>query len=352
MLFNSALKMSILVVKIYAMKSLTAIFLIAFFCYSFQSNAQKDEKKKDPKYIEGIKYTVSLHPFYLNQSTMISLNDIEGDLSPVVYRPNLLGGITLAAQYRFISLSYAVPIRYSAENIDNFGESDLIDVTLGIQTRSFGFKLYLQKYNGFYQDNKAGFYPEYDMSIDHPIREDITTFSFGFYNHFIFSRSFSMRAAFESSELQKKSRGAPMLLIAERFTKMTSDSSLIPFASKNDFPELYGMYSGAFNTIIVAPGFGYTALLGPLSLTPVILMGGGIQNQYYRIHDEETGKNKRKPGLKLSQYTNIKVALGFNTPHFFLRFVYGYDMNSLPYKNDYRFKMTHLRGEASIGLRW
>jgi len=93
---------------------------------------------------------------------------------------------------------------------------------------------------------------------------------------------------------------------------MTSDSSLIPSSSRDAIPSLYGMYSGAFNTIIIAPGFGYAFVAGPFSLTPIVLLGSGIQTQYYRIHDEDAGKNKTKSGLKLPVYANLKVAAGVN----------------------------------------
>jgi len=147
----------------------------------------------DPKYIEGVKYSFSLHPYYLNQSTMLTLSDKDGDFDPVVYRPNILGGITLAAQYRFISLAYTFPIKQSESNKENFGETDFVNINMGIQSRSFGFKIFFQKYDGYYQDPENSFYPSYDATVPHPLREDVSTFTFGFYNHFIFSRSFSMK---------------------------------------------------------------------------------------------------------------------------------------------------------------
>lgn len=335
------------------MKKLILIAIVLSLCtlhcaIAGEKNAEK--KKKDPAYVEGVKYTFSFHPSYFNQSAMITLLDKEG-AGKTIYRPNILGGVTIGMRYSFVNLSYTFPIPMSAQTEANYGPSDFTNINMGIMTRTFGMNAYFQRYKGFYRDESGSFYPLYNAPFAMEQRSDIETMSFGIFNHFIFSTGFSMKAAFESSEIQKKSKGAPMMLIAERVTRILADSNIVPFDQRQFFPDMNGMYKGFFNTIIIAPGFGYSFVAGAFSYTPVILMGTGLQMQSYK-KEYITGAEKTKVGIKFPLYLNVKNSINFNTQAFFLRVVYGIEMNSFPIKKSAELKQTYLSGEICMGLRF
>ncbi|MBI4648465.1 MAG: DUF4421 family protein [Bacteroidia bacterium] len=315
-------------------------------------SVNKEKKKKKPEYVEDIKYEFSFHPYYLNQSTLLSFKDKITDGEKINYRPNMLGGITLAASYKFISLSYTLPIPQSDETRENFGKTDFNNVNLNIRTRSLALNFFFLKYRGYYQDSSDALYPKFKTDAPYPQRRDIQAITIGFSNHFIFSTSFSLKAAYEQNERQKKSRGAPMLYIADRFMFLKADNTVIPYANRSQYPDIYGLNKGTFNTFIVAPGFGYAFVLGDFSITPVVLLGTGLQYQAYKVYDYTEAKNRQKLAFKFTKFVNFKTAFGYNSDYFFTRLVYGIDMNNIPFKKTADTNLIFLTGEVCVGVRF
>ncbi|PLX12071.1 MAG: hypothetical protein C0594_02845 [Marinilabiliales bacterium] len=331
---------------------MTKHLLLFILILLISANSFGQKKQKDKKYIEKTKYSFSFTPSYLNQSTTYKILDNNGIGESIVYRPNVLGAVTLGMRYSFIGLSYTFQLPMSSDLETNYGKSEYTNVSMVIQTRNVGFNLYFQKFKGMYRDINDGMFPKYDSQIPLTQRNDLQTFTVGYYNNFVFGRKFSMKAAFDQSEIQKKSAGSAMIMIADRFTRIQADSTIVPYDQVAAYTDMYGFYKGTFNSLIIAPGFGYSFVAGPFSFTPVVLMGSGLQIQSYRLKHPLGSKDSKKSGIKFPMYLNVKNAIGINTQSFYFRIVSGIDMNILPIKSDTKTSLTYLKAEVCMGVRF
>lgn len=335
------------------MRYLGIVFLILLFSTLSICKAQDpdQEDKPDSEYVESLSYKFSFHPSYTNQSTIFQLNNRGDSDNSLLYRPNVLGAVTLAARYKFIALSYSIPIPYSNQSTHVYGQTDYKNIGISINVRTYSFNLYFLRYKGFYVDQDKQYFPTFNASKPLPQRPDMQIYTVGFLHYFVFSKNLSLKAAFDQSEIQKKSKGAFVLMLADRFTKMTADSSIVPFDDRFEFPKVYGLTKGLFNSFIIAPGAAGTLVKGKFTYTPMVLCGIGLQYQYYNLVGNIWTRS-RNINMKFPLYLNFRSALGYNSRNFFTRLVLDVDLNRIPFRKSSVSQLTYISARVCAGFRF
>jgi len=270
--------------------------------------------------IEKIKCKIVLRPYYSIGQEIISFIDQTKKSKPVIYKAKIPSYIGIGLTYKFFYLCLSTSLPKSSISIDKYGNTKSTSFNLNFQRRHFGLKLFFYNYKFFYLSNPKNFMNDWTSSR-FPKRPDFKTYTFGIYNNFILSEKFSMNAAFDQSERQTRSAGSFMIMTGNYISHIYNDSTLIPFSSKADFQELYEYKKGTYNTIIIAPGYGYSFIKGGFNFTPVLFAGTGPQLQSNR------STTKRYFRIKLPLFISSRYALGYNGEKYFSCVSFSYDIN-------------------------
>jgi hypothetical protein len=320
-------------------------FLFLFFANTAFAN-NKDTLSTFLKLdnVEKINNTFSFRPYYTIKSTSISIIDKNNVSEPVLYRAKIPSSAGLGFGYKFIYICLSLDLPRSSESIAKYGNTKSTSFQMSIQRRHFGMKFFFRNYRHFYLSNPTDFYEDWNSSR-FPKRTDIGTYTLGFYNNYILSNRFSMNAAFDQSERQKKSGGSLMLMGGGFISHLVNDSTMIPYDVRDNFPDLRNYRKGTFNSVIIAPGYGYSFVQGNFSLTPVLFAGSGPQFQSNR----ET--HKRYFRMRLPLFFSSKVALSYNAKTFFSCISFSYETSNVP------FHLTKIRTgttalEFAAGVRF
>ena len=305
----------------------------------------KKQKKRDKlTNIEFIESNFSFTPKYKAQTALWRIRDKIGQGQTFNYIPNVLGVAGGQLTIKGISISYLHKLPVSKSNQEKFGNTEFEGIEIDIQTRVVGLSFYYTRYRGFYLDKPDRYDSIWVNGDNYPRRSDLQAMSIGLKTHFTFNKKFSMKAAFEQTERQKKSAGSFMMMFGDHFMEIKSDSSLIPISEQGEFGSFGKFSGGSFNTFFSAVGAGVSLIKGNFNFTPVLLVGVGIQAQFYSYDQSD------KVEIKAPLYFHFRNSVGINGDNLFIRLVYAIEYNSIPFK-EAGMEMYYMALEMSIGFR-
>jgi len=331
-------------IKIF-IKFFTRIIILIFIClfssglYATDINKKKkkEKKKKLPHNIEAIESKFMFRPFYTTQFTKLSISPRAFEnANNIIYKPNVFGSVGFETSIKKIKFAYAFKLNPLNKS---FGKTDYKNINIGIQTRIVGLKFSFLKYKSFYLKNTDDF-----GITNNYIRPDINIYSVGFSVDFVMTKSFSINAAFAQSERQKKSAGSFMIMLGDRYTFFDSDSSIILPQEASKYDRIKDIRKAKSNTLLIAPGVGYSIIFKRFNFTPILLAGTGPQIKMY----DYTGSNAFS--FRLPIYFLYKNAFGYNGEKFFFNLIYSYDLNNLRFK-DSNVNLSIIYWKISAGFR-
>lgn len=300
-------------------------------------NKKKEKKKKLPHNIEAIDSKFMFKPNYSSQYTRLSIISRKVlNSNSLIYKPNVFGSIGFSASIKKIKFAYSFKLNPLNKNL---GETDYKNINLGIQTRIVGLNFSFLRYKGFYLKN----YTDFGFSSNY-IRPDINIYSVGLTADFVMTKSFSINAAFSQNERQKKSAGSFMIMVGDKYSFFDSDSSIVIKQEVNNFDRLNYVRNTKSNTLLIAPGFGYSIIYKRFNFTPILLAGIGAQFKLYNY----VGFNS--VSLRMPIYFLYRNALGYNGEKFFFNLIYSYDINNLKF-SDSNIKLNVISWQLSVGFR-
>jgi hypothetical protein len=319
------------------MQRLSVFLLLVFLAISV--NAQKKGKpkktKKIPENIEEIKCKFSLSPIYANEYSFFKIKSRQNkNADEMIYRPNILGSVGAKMTIKSFSFTYmrALP---QPELLGNTKSTSYI---FNLQKRTFGMKLYWMQYEGLYLDklNRSHLYSELDNGIDSNIilRPDIKMDNIGFQNYFTFLKSFSVNAAFEQTERQKKTAGSFVLMYGANYLGVSNQqgNSLILPSQKDYYPRVYDLYKLNAISFKIDPGIGYSFIIKRyFSFTFLLLGGSNIQHKWYHLD----GKTRTRWGPWISLNYEARAAVGYNGKHLLFNLVYSRSQDITGFKTTY-----------------
>ena len=294
--------------------------------------------------IEFIESNFSFALKYKAQTALWRIKDKVGNAQTVNYIPNLLGTAGGQISIKGVAISYLHKLPVSDPKQIKYGNTEYQVLNLGIQTRIIGLSFYYSRYKGFYLDKPDRYDSTWTVGDNFPSRTDLEVSSIGFKTNFLFNKSFSMKAAFTQTERQKKSAGTFMLEFGDNFMAIESDSSLIPASERIGFGSFSNLSGGIFNTFFGAAGIGFSLVKGNFNFTPIILLGVGVQAQFYSTNTDD------KVDFKIPLYFRYRNSIGINGDIVFIRLIYSVEYNSVPFKVA-RMEMYYMSAEMCLGFR-
>lgn len=190
----------------------------------------------DSNYIEQNKDMWSIRIYSVLKSQLLQYRNQSDSYN---YRPNNVTGAGIGVSYQSLLLDLGINLKLEQEN-----PSDRFDLQGDLIWKQHFISFYIQKYRGFDYDEGTSF------------RKDLKTQNFGFnYLHLFNHKRLSLAAAFQGTQIQKKSAGSLGLGAFFSVFKTKADSSFLPDNNFGDanvekinsvFPGLMASYTHMF----------------------------------------------------------------------------------------------------------
>lgn len=311
-------------------------FILLLFMLPFIVSAQKPKEKLDTllkkkdneEYVAKYKNKITVRPFLQQQLMSLNFIDKEKEELSVIYTPNVKVYAGFDVHYRFLGASFLFKIPPLQAIQTRLGETKFLNFKFSLNTTHLSIETYYQKYEGFYLFNVRDFGSTYkDFSIlkdTFPQLENLSVAAFGLSMNFQLSNKMSLAAAFNQTKRQLKSHGSFLFMTSYQYTGITNNDTLVPDSSIYELPNVSRYKSGVYNTIGIAPGYGYTlVIMQSYYITLIGYVGLGMQPQYNRYFDDNEFK------FRSSYKFNAKFATGYNGEVFFAGISAGLDMNTI-----------------------
>lgn len=342
--------------------SLKTCIIALFLSYYAQSLAQssteqtkrqpKKEKKTKkekpvPENIEVFPKNFLIRPRFVYPLVSVNVNSrLLGKGDKFLYKPAMPGVVGLSLKIKKVYISAAIQLPASDHLKNQYGTTKFRNINININGRVALWTLFYRDYKGFYLDDYQKFYPGWNAdSLGYPRQPGLRIMEAGLNFGINFNKNFSMNAAFAQGERQKKSAGSFLMGISERYQRIDSDTTFVPSTQGAYYPNLNKFEYGNFTTTILSLGFGYQFVYKKFHLTPVGMIGSGLQIQSY----QQTGR--KRLWLNVPTYASFRSQLGYNGDHFFANVIYAVEYNTIPIKES-RIRLLHNWLEVGLGLRF
>ena len=312
-------------------------FCLALFLSEIPAVYSQEE---NAEYIEKIENKLTVSIRYIHRYSRLRITSrLNKDAAPVIYAPNVGGGIGASVKYKWLTLGYT----FKLPRDEKYGNTKYTDITLDIRGRHFGLSFFYLQYRSLYIRNpdEVGYLPAGEV----PLRPDLKVTTLGFLSNYAIRKNFSVKAAFDQTERQKKSAGSFLLMMGDRFSGLKNDSSFIPLTLKEHFDKTNIISDIHTNTLTVAPGGGYTFVLSRyVSITSILYLGWGVQMRFY---DQD---NAKKFNVRMPFFLKSMSAIGYNGEKFFCRLVYDLERNDIRFTDsNFAFFSSYL--QFTLGVR-
>lgn len=327
------------------------IKLLTFLVFTFLYNASysvNDTLTKNyninKSNIEKIDCIIALRPYYVYQPLELIIFNRDNSGKKITYKPVIPGILGFNFSFKFVKMSFSFKLPQSSINRRKYGNTDYKNFSVNIQSKKLLYSAYYLEYKGFYLNKPNEFDSLWNFKMPYPQRSDIDYLTVGISTQYIFSDNFSMNAAFDQGERLTKSGGSFMVLVGERYSKLTANSSLIPASQANYYYNVNFFRKGKINSINIAPGYGYSLVKDKFSFNNVLLLGSTLQVQSYET------STKRRTTVTAPYYVNFKSSLVYDQNDIFASLEFSYELNSIPINNS-TIRVKYPTLEAGVGFR-
>ncbi len=273
---------------------------------------------------------------------------VERDSEEIIFLPNTLANGKVGVSYMGFGFSFGTELDGSQKDESEYGKTEYLDYRLNYFKRHLGVRAYFQKYSGFYLENPGDYG---NIAGDSTAkRKDLKIMNTGLNLFYIFSDSFSLNSSFTQTEKQLKSGGSFLAMASFSRVDIDSDRSLIPPAREDNFADDRGYRGGRHTGVALAPGAGYTLVLGNFFISGAVFLGMGVMQ---KVQENDGGEVK---SIEPFGKNNLNLSVGFNSDLFFMGAMLTNDMTF--FKSDVQDKTaTEIRVDSVIteiyaGIRW
>lgn len=271
---------------------------------------EQTELKYDTNYIENLSDKLAIRVLGINKFNKFSIENNENN-QQLEFLPNSNLNLGFGVNYKWLGLSVAFNLPFVNNDNHIYGETKRFDFQLNIFSRKFVVDFFLQSYEGFYIGNPQTYIPGWEDGMAYPTRPDIKSTAYGGNYLYVFNdKKYSGLAAFNQTELQKKSAGSFLLGGYASLFSLSGDSMFIPSVIGDLFDEdlhfqdievaALGLMAGYAHTFVLWRKFYIT-----LSFIP------GISIQSYNIGYPDPANNK--DGSIVAGSYLLKTAFVYNS---------------------------------------
>lgn len=289
-------------------KKLILFILLGGFVFS--SKAKTDP---DTNYVQKFKnifagkgfvikngFTYALTPRNNSNFTEQQLKDAQ-----IIYNPYIPTTVGVSVNIKGIGFTYVFKIKNDFLDTLGRAKSGFKQFQLNMYGTKFGFEGYYQDYQRFYFHYKG------DHLLLKNYNSDIRAYQWGINTIFIFNgKKFSYNAAFNQTQLQKKSAGSWMLIPALKFNEIKS-GHLIPDSVNKYFGSITNLQRNRNYSFLIQTGYGFNLTKNYFYFSGAVLGGVGIQTQSYTY---PLGKLHK---IAFPLVGRVKGGLGYNGKIFF-----------------------------------
>lgn len=272
------------------------------------SMGQSDENND---FIQDFSETLIVKPYraFAAADYTINYRTISGNYSSIKYntQEKEVNGVSFA--WKDFGFSAGVG-RVTAPEYKDDKSDDMIsyDFRFNYIDRGVGCDVYYLKQDGLFLRNKGrnsdGTLPYYDSM-------DFIILSANLY-YILSQDTFSLRAAYDSTDKQKKTADSFLLMINGGVVRVSDDSSLLREERLSVAEDMKGLKKCETGYFSIAPGYSKTYVFFTDFFFNYIFFGGvGTDRTAYSFENEKTIKYELYPRI------NIKLALGFSGEKFF-----------------------------------
>lgn len=289
------------------MKKLTVFLVACFFTLKiFGNDLQRSHTSNRSAYVADLVNDIDLTSAYKLDFMHFAMID-DKRKQQFGYYPNLRGVVSLGARYKFLRLSYSFDILANDTYNKHYGKTSFSDFRFGFKTRSFWMDFYYEKYEGFYISESQKFFPNFALDSIYQRNSDLSTFRLGFDIDILQDSRFSKEAAFNYTEIQKKSAGSLIFHINNQLSNINAgNSKLVPANYYDGYSDLYDFNRVRFLSFIFGVGYGHALVLGPLNFSNAIVAGPNMQMYFFDGFR-----------IRIPYSASFKSSLSINTPHFY-----------------------------------
>ncbi|MBP1672331.1 MAG: hypothetical protein H6Q25_146 [Bacteroidetes bacterium] len=284
------------------------IITLFLFSISLIFAGSLPSKKKDPKdYIAKLDNSFELNGEYQVDFTHIAMINDQGNRM-FTYYPNMRGVINLGIRYKFLFFNYSFNVKENDTYNRLYGKTTFNQFAFGIKTRPIWLILYYSKHQGFFISEENLLFPTFGTDSLYTQNNTLATKRLGIRLDIIFSKKFSMEAAFEYSKIQKKSAGSFMLRLNPEFSGFNAaENPIIPLEYLSHFGGLQYFYKTNFYNFGMGLGYAYSLVIGPINFSNMALIGPTFQLYAYD-----------KLSVAFPLLMNFKSSLSFNVKNFYV----------------------------------
>lgn len=265
----------------------------------------------DSAYLDDKSSCFIVKPYAGFSFTSFSFEYDDDDDKSVSYtsRPSFTGGLSLAWKFLGISAGFRKPMTDDEYCYGKDEES--FDLRINYYGRYFGCDLYMQHQKGFFLDDGDD-----DSTDPLPYYSDIVLNNASASIYYIFSwDTYSMRAAFDGSDIQKKTSSSFLLRATGGLMEIKSSDSLLLDDSEPAVYRVHGLDYCSHKYISLSPGYGLTLVFGGKWYFNVVLfLGMGVQETSF--HSDTGVYHKRI----IIPDTDFRMAFGYSSELLFYGF--------------------------------
>lgn len=228
------------------------------------------------------------------------------------YEPNGNTSIMLGFNHKWLGLSFNFSPGFMNKDDEIYGESKRFDTQLNVYAKTFGIDAYLQYYKGFYLRNPEDFISWGNKNF--PVQPSLESLSFGLSAYYFFNnKKFSFKAAFNRTQVQKKSAGSFILGTYINADIVNSPGGFIPTELPDSLLGYYNIDAYVTSSFGISCGYAYTLVF----LKNFFINASLVPGLAYRSATFQTNDNDTKVAGNITGSLNARIALGYEGKHLY-----------------------------------
>lgn len=267
----------------------------------------------DTNYVQKFKNIFAVKTFLINNGFIYTLTPRNNSLftteqledAKLYYSPHVPTSTGVSLNIKGIGFTYI--FKFTNDYLDTTGriKSGSKQFQMNIYGQKFGFEGYYMDYQRFYFHYKG------DEILLKNYNTDIRSYKVGANAILIFNGGkFSYNAAFNQTQLQKKSAGSGMMIFSLRFDELKS-GALIPDSVRVFYDNIANLQRNRNVAFFLQGGYGFNLTKNNFYFSNAYIVGAGIQSQIYNYKE---GNHYR---LALPLIGRAKASMGYNGKVFF-----------------------------------
>jgi hypothetical protein len=244
----------------------------------------------------------------------------------LTFSPNIKFHTGLGFYLFEIGFQFIVAIPRSQSNINEFGESNSLDLQANLIGKNWGLDLFHESYQGYYVEDT---YAPLASGIPKPQRRDIETTNAGVSAFYFFNKQrYSVRSIYNFYERQLKSAGSTLVALNYSQFSLRADSLIYSLSQKLTLGNRGDFNRMNYRTLAVAGGYGYNLVLKKNWFIGTNVSAGPVF-QWFNYADAD----QEKTVFEVRPYLNWRATIGLNSERIFAGLTYSFQTVDVDYEN-------------------